>query len=545
MTARSFNSLSEALWVLFELPPCPLHCPGSVATIRIDRHRRLLGVVCAVSGPELPHSFQINGERVEPRFARRFALSLKREGELTIHILWFAFDTSFRVFAVRGTDGASRPVIHFGRSLSALDSDALAACKPPPARPLWVAWLSRLCRLAGIPRLIRLLGRKQYAGCWLFVDRGFMADDNAEHLYRWVMRHHPERRIKFALHRKSPDWDRLEREGFSLVDIASPRYLAACLNCDWLISSQRANYIAKHYWRRWHPDVTLYRFCFLQHGVTMNYMPRFNNPHADLLVSASRPEYQAFSMNPDFAYVYSGREARLTGFPRHDALLRKAEAHPKPGTVLIMPTWRHTLAAGQTGDGQFQYAKKLADTEFFHRWQSVLQAEPLLHTAYAYGYRVAFYPHPHLRPLMHYFPLAGVTVVSENTGSLQDILVDTALLITDYSSIAMETALLRRPVLYYQFDREDFFNHSHEQGRGRGYFDYERDGFGEVIVEEQALFRLAESYMRSGCRMKDVYLKRRDAFFPFNDRENCRRVYDALCEDGCGLGVFTPEAAAK
>ena len=528
--ARSFLSLSDALWTLFELSPGKSGAAESVFMLRVDKERKLFGVVCAAPDDSPPFRFQVNDRPAAPRFSRSFSLAIGREGVVSIHILWFAFDASFRSFRVQGADGSARPVVLAGTPLPCLDAAALQACTPMPDRPVWLALLSRLLRLTGVPRLIKRLGRKDFAGCWIFADRGFLADDNAEHLYRWVKRHHPERRIVFALHRRSPDWPRLEREGFTLVDIAGPRYLLACFNCEWLISSQRADYIAKHYWRRWHADVFRYRFCFLQHGITMNYLPRLNSPHADIMVSSTTREYEALSSDPRFAYAYSGRETRLTGLPRHDALLRKASEHPNPATVLIMPTWRHTLAGAQASDGQFTYTDEVADTEFFRRWQAVLRAEPLHRAAATYGYRLLFYPHPHLRPQVHHFRTKGVAVASESGGSLQDILADTALLITDYSSVAMETALLRRPVLYFQFDRERFFNSDHEQGRGRGYFDYERDGFGEVVTEERDLCDLAETYMEKRCRMKDVYRKRADAFFPFTDRESCRRVYETLCE---------------
>ncbi|MCR8687320.1 hypothetical protein, partial [Campylobacter sp. 1569] len=56
---------------------------------------------------------------------------------------------------------------------------------------------------------------------WLFADRDIEADDNAEHLYRYVMQNHPEQEIVFALRKESPDWDRLEKEGFNLIEFGS------------------------------------------------------------------------------------------------------------------------------------------------------------------------------------------------------------------------------------------------------------------------------------------------------------------------------------
>ena len=37
-------------------------------------------------------------------------------------------------------------------------------------------------------------------------------------------------------------------------------------------------------------------------------------------------------------------------------------------------------------------------------------------------------------------------------------------------------------------------------------------------------------YMRNGCRMKDEYRRRVDAFFAYHDKNNCRRVYEKLKE---------------
>ncbi|ECP5281119.1 capsular biosynthesis protein, partial [Campylobacter lari] len=53
---------------------------------------------------------------------------------------------------------------------------------------------------------------------WLFADRDIEADDNAEHLYRYIMQNHPKQEIVFALRKESSDWERLEKEGFNLIE---------------------------------------------------------------------------------------------------------------------------------------------------------------------------------------------------------------------------------------------------------------------------------------------------------------------------------------
>jgi len=61
-----------------------------------------------------------------------------------------------------------------------------------------------------------------------------------------------------------------------------------------------------------------------------------------------------------------------------------------------------------------------------------------------------------------------------------------------------------------------------------GYFDYDRDGFGEVETDYEATVDRLIEYMASDCKLKDKYRARIDGFFAYNDQENCRRVYEKL-----------------
>ena len=100
------------------------------------------------------------------------------------------------------------------------------------------------------------------------------------------------------------------------------------------------------------------------------------------------------------------------------------------------------------------------------------------------------------------------------------------MILTDYSSAVFDFAYLRKPVLYTQFDKEEFFKGEHVYTQG--YFDYERYGFGEVEYDlESTVDRIIE-YMKNGCQLKEKYRKRIDNFFAFNDKNNCQRVYEAI-----------------
>ena len=104
----------------------------------------------------------------------------------------------------------------------------------------------------------------KFKKCWLFCDRLTKADDNAEHLYRYVKQNSSISKIYFLLSSSSPDWGRLSREGFNLIEVGSEAHRQAIRECSCLISSQADDCIVNYFGE--HSD-WLKNFVFLQHGV--------------------------------------------------------------------------------------------------------------------------------------------------------------------------------------------------------------------------------------------------------------------------------------
>jgi CDP-glycerol glycerophosphotransferase (TagB/SpsB family) len=167
----------------------------------------------------------------------------------------------------------------------------------------------------------------------------------------------------------------------------------------------------------------------------------------------------------------------------------------------------------------------------FHAWQAVLQSETLLAAVREHGYTILFAPHPAIRQ-GHDFRLDGVSLSPDSPSAgdrIEDLFADTALFITDYSSLAADVAFIGRSVLYFQFDRDALRTRSREHVHAQGCFDYEREGFGDVALTVDDLCARAEALMRRSCRVDERYAARADAFFTFRDQNNCQRVYDAIC----------------
>ena len=102
-----------------------------------------------------------------------------------------------------------------------------------------------------------------------------------------------------------------------------------------------------------------------------------------------------------------------------------------------------------------------------------------------------------------------------------------ALMITDYSSVAFDFAYMRKPVIYYQFDKEVF-----EAEYGGSYFIHERDGFGPVVNKKEKCISKIADWLNGRLDMEDLYRERCVRTFPFYDRDNCKRVYGEVEKEG-------------
>lgn len=370
--------------------------------------------------------------------------------------------------------------------------------------------------------------RTRFANAWVFMDRDNQANDNAEHLYRWVRRHHPEINAWFVLTKASPDWARLAAEGFRLIAHGTPTWRALLLHASHVASSHIDAYVVQPLDpRRYGPPK--YRFTWLQHGVTNYDISRWINPKpVDLLVVVTPQERDAIA-GPG-PYSFSDREVLLTGFPRHDELLRKRQSVPESDrdSILIMPTWRKRLS-GRQSRGSNERAKnpEFFESDYAKSWIDLLSSSELRALATREGKRIVFMPHPNLEPYLEDFDLPDeIEVVGYAEANVQEVLARGSAMITDYSSIAFEAAFLDMPLIYFQFDAETFFDGTHV-GR-RGYFDYGRDGFGRVAFRADEVIDSLRVVAESGFRSESRFAARAAASFITRDEQNSQRVFDAM-----------------
>ena len=360
---------------------------------------------------------------------------------------------------------------------------------------------------------------------WVIMDRDTQADDNAEHFYRYIKDNHPEKDVYFALRKNSHDWDRLNNEGFNLLDFGSPEFEIVLLKASKLISSHLDQYINDYFGDGFEYSK---KFVFLQHGITMNDLSSWVNSKKNLqcFITSTVDEYNAISS--DYSrYKLSKKEVRLTGFPRHDNLLKGNIVDSN--ILLIMPTWRKSVI-GEPIDGNSRAINpEFSDTNYALHIQSLLSSIDLKEVIEKYDYHVVFAPHSNIEPYLDTFDIPEYIEVwhsSNGEDSIQQLFQKSKVMITDYSSVHFEMAYLDKAILYYQFDKDDFFKGGHVFSPG--YFSYEENGFGPVVESEDELIIEVTNIFENNGEPLYPYNKRIADTFPLRDVNNCARVYKAV-----------------
>lgn len=362
--------------------------------------------------------------------------------------------------------------------------------------------------------------KKEY---WLVLDRVNKADDNGEAFFEY-MQNHRKREVKteFLIHKNTPDYKRIKRYG-KVVDILGKKHKLHYLKCDKVVASNGDEFAIRPFHRvKALRDITAKKkFVFLQHGVISNDLSGWLNKYNKNIykfVTTTYPEYNSIF---ECKYFYEESNVILTGLPRYDKLYNATQMQ-----IAIIPTWRQYLNGTNDG-GVWTAIEHFEETDYFKFYNSLLNDSRLLNAAKEYGYKIVFLPHPNVyQAYIQLFNIPnGVEVLAMNT-KYSGVFAESNLLLTDYSSVAFDFAYLRKPVVYSQFDQEMLLNGGHVYTKG--YFEYEKDGFGEVCTDLDSTVKTLISYIKDGCKLKDEYAERIENTFPFNDKNNCERVFNAI-----------------
>ena len=344
---------------------------------------------------------------------------------------------------------------------------------------------------------------------WLFMDRQENADDNAEHLYKYAVTQKDNIKKYFTVSDEFGDFTRLS-DLPNVLEFYSIKQRLVYLFAEKIISSHPDENILNPFMGK---NVKSYSGLinsdkiFLQHGVTKDNVSSWlhkSDKNLKLITTVSDAERKSFL---DPGYNYDENIIQTLGFPRFDNLKTNEKTKRQ---ILIAPSWRTDL--------HNMTIKYIMDSKYFKTINSLINNKTLISIAEKYDYKIIFKPHPMVYGYVDLFETNEYVTIDEKT-TYQELFKDSDLLITDYSSIAFDFSYMKKPIIYYQHDDDYNFK--------EGYFKYKTMGFGDVITDENILIGKIEEYLKNDCKMEEIYTKRVNSFYKYNDRNNCKRVYDA------------------
>ncbi|NKI24244.1 hypothetical protein HFN20_24040 [Paenibacillus dendritiformis] len=252
---------------------------------------------------------------------------------------------------------------------------------------------------------------------------------------------------------------------------------------------------------------------YLQHGIVAMKKLGFNgksyNGKIKKFVVSSEHEREIFVNEMNF----NRNQIIVTGLSRFDKLQNKKTKKQ----LLIIPTWRTNIINSEND---------FINSRFFKAYSSLLGSEGFHDVLAEYDIEVNFYPHIEVqKKYIDYFngivnPNINIIRTSEKT--VQELICESSIMITDYSSVAFDFNYLRKPVLFYQFDLDDYL-----EDRG-AYINLKTDLFGDVFYDEENLIKSLRDYAKNDFRYKEEFIKKSNKYYKFQDKKNSERIYQEI-----------------
>ena len=181
-----------------------------------------------------------------------------------------------------------------------------------------------------------------------------------------------------------------------------------------------------------------------------------------------------------------------------------------------MPTWRSWLE--DFSKEEFQ------KSDYYKHYANLLKEARLYHLLEKYNLTANFYLHPKFKEYIGSFLTESdrVRIIPFGTEPLNEIMMRCRMLVTDYSSVSWDMFYQKKPVVFYQFDREDYL-----EVHG-SYIDMETQLFGPVAGTVQELLDALEACVENEFALGEKQCEMHQKYFEYVDNQNSQRICQAI-----------------
>lgn len=343
---------------------------------------------------------------------------------------------------------------------------------------------------------------------WLIGERTDTAQDNGIQFFKWLRRH-TSIEAYYVISEDSNDYERIKTLNH-IVTFGSLAHFEVAAKANVLISTHDLENILPYKTARgfWGYEDT-YKI-FLQHGVLGRKKVEYDKRYYDLPfhlfnVSSTQEKYDivvnTLGYDPD--------DVAITGLSRFDNLPLEPTKEIKK--VLIMPTWRDWL----NSDYAFN------TSEYMQRYLNLIKSDDMTALLQKYDIEINFYPHYRAQHFFKYHldhSNGQINYIALGERTVQELLIEHDILITDYSSVSFDFSYMRKPVIFFHFDVDRFFR--------KGILRPVNETFiGHTVYHENELIAKLEALITD-----NQYEAHEDLTHIFDhvDHHNNQRVHDAI-----------------
>lgn len=348
---------------------------------------------------------------------------------------------------------------------------------------------------------------------------GKQFSDNPRAIYMYMKKHHPEYKLYWS-------FDRREYHSFKIM----VRYPLYRFGLKWLFVMPRASYwITNSRLPAWIPKAVGTTYIQTWHGTplkklgvdieevhmpgttTENYKRNFTNEAKkwDMLISPNAYSTDIFKRAFQFE-----NEVIESGYPRNDILyagnneesivqLKRSLKLPNDKKILLYaPTWR--------------------DNDFYEvgKYKLKLQLDlERMEKELGDNYIILIRAHYLVAENLDLSSVDGFACDVSSYPDINELYLISDILITDYSSVFFDYANLKRPMLFFTYDIEEY----RDQLRGF-YFDFENEAPGPLVETTEAVIEEIKKLEKNGYQLGEDFEDFYQTFCSLEDGKASERV---------------------
>lgn len=355
---------------------------------------------------------------------------------------------------------------------------------------------------------------------WIVGERKSEAKDNGYHLFKYIRENHPEKKAYYVIDKKSSDLEKIQSLGNVIYYDSLKHYIYYIMSTK-LVCAHLGGCVPDSpvCWKFYKYEIKKKKKAFIRHGITKETIETsmYKNTKCDLFICGAKPEYEFVKST----FGYPEENVKYTGLARFDNLHENITKNQ----ILVMPTWRKWIPSTTWKSEDLEKCREtFLQSEYFDRYNSLINSSKLIDLLEQHDLELIFYPHYEMQVYIDLFETKSnrVTIAKKDEYDVQQLLKESKIMITDYSSVAFDFAYMRKLVIYYQFDEDEYYKNHYQ----KGYFDYGKHGFGPVVKQLDELETHLGEILNKNTDYP--YKDRCELFFEKYDNKNSERIYNAI-----------------